>query len=99
MIEPPRAASTTSSSSPARSLCWVMTGLRKTSAPGDNPGAPWQQGRVSPSAADAGVGGLGRADVKAGVGRIGRHLLRGHDLVEVVHRIVAHLERALADLS
>src|SRR5262249_40959856 len=51
------------------------------------------------AAADAGVGRLRRANVKAGIGRVGWRSFAVLDVLEEVHRLVSHFERPLADLS
>ena len=49
--------------------------------------------------ADTGGDGLGRADIKTGVSRIGRRGLARFHRVQRHHRLVAHFERTLADLT
>ena len=51
------------------------------------------------AAADAGVGRLGRADVEAGIGRIARRRLAVLDVLQEIHRLIAHFEGTLADLA
>src|SRR5258707_14942773 len=51
------------------------------------------------SLADAGVGGLRRADVEARVGRVFRRRLAVLDVLQEEHGLVAHLGRPLADLA
>src|ERR1700722_8129873 len=49
--------------------------------------------------ANAGVGGLRRADVEAGVGRIGRRRLAFLDVLQEVHCLISHIEGTLTDVS
>src|SRR5277367_6026380 len=72
---------------------------RTGSAEGRRDGGPrLVRSRAFGSTADAGIGGLWRADVEAGIGRVLRSRLAVLDILQEVHRLVTHLERTLADL-